>query len=191
MEQAEVLMRPSLIAVLFLGACMGCDDQVTAVAQDAGMDAAAESGDMAGLESSDMAVPPGSDLSGGPVVDGATGDQGPADLRQASGDQGSGDMGACNTACDCAPGLACFAGRCTASPLGMLYCCSSATCPAGSFCEDTSGNFGRCPGGATDGGTDGGGGNLCTLARCSPTRDRCATFGCGACNAATNRCTSP
>jgi hypothetical protein len=62
---------------------------------------------------------------------------------------------ACMTACDCQPGLAC--GRnmtCQQSMRGMIYCCESSTCPMGSFCQSSMGQFQMCGGG---GGTTGGG----------------------------------
>ncbi|MEE2643639.1 MAG: hypothetical protein VYD19_01790, partial [Myxococcota bacterium] len=49
----------------------------------------------------------------------------------------------CETACDCSPGLACLAGRCTlgATP---VFCCNSERCPFDADCEDLRGRLGLC-----------------------------------------------
>jgi hypothetical protein len=67
----------------------------------------------------------------------------------------------CQTACDCQAGLACARGSCQALGRGLLYCCESADCPSGSFCQSQSGGFQTCgggpgPGGGGFGGRDGG-----------------------------------
>jgi hypothetical protein len=69
-----------------------------------------------------------------------------ADLAMPTPDLG-GSGAACKTACDCQTGLACFMGACTQSPVGMLYCCESATCPSGGYCQSMSGQFQMCGGG--------------------------------------------
>jgi hypothetical protein len=53
------------------------------------------------------------------------------------------DGGACMTACDCRPGLACVSGRCEAASV-MVFCCSSASCSGSSVCQFPNGNVGQC-----------------------------------------------
>ncbi len=73
-----------------------------------------------------------------------------SDLAPAGPDLG-GAGATCTTACDCQPGLACVMGACTASMIGMLYCCESATCPTGSYCQSMAGKFQMCGGGGIGG----------------------------------------
>jgi len=54
------------------------------------------------------------------------------------------------------------------SNIGMIFCCDSGDCPAGSFCQSSTGGFAQC-GSSGGGGT---GGNICKM------------IGCGACTAA-------
>jgi hypothetical protein len=91
---------------------------------------------------------------GGSADGGGVGGGGGGDLAVAPDLGGSG--AACKTACDCQPGLACFMGACTMSQLGSLYCCESATCPMGSYCQSMSGGYQMCGGGPI-GPPDGGG----------------------------------
>jgi hypothetical protein len=80
----------------------------------------------------------------------------------------------CKTACDCMAGLACFQNMCVQSPMGMLYCCDSGTCPSGSYCQSSDGSIGRC--GSSTTGTSGGcktacdcpAGEACFMGNCFP-----------------------
>jgi len=50
----------------------------------------------------------------------------------------------CNTACDCDPGQRCVGNQCVFQG-NLLYCCTSATCPAMATCQEPGGGFGVCP----------------------------------------------
>jgi hypothetical protein len=78
---------------------------------------------------------------------------------------------ACKTACDCMLGLACFQNMCVKSPMGMLYCCDSSSCPSGQFCQGSDGSFAMC------GSTTGMGGGCKTACDC-PTGQACFNGGC-------------
>jgi hypothetical protein len=79
----------------------------------------------------------------------------------------------CKTACDCMVGLACFQNMCVKSPMGMLYCCDSSTCPSGQFCQGSDGSFAMCGSNMTTG--SGGG---CKTACDCPTGEACFNGGC-------------
>jgi hypothetical protein len=98
------------------------------------------------LPDDDAGAGAGGDGGGGGAVDLASGpDLGPVGAS-------------CKTACDCQAGLACVMNKCTMSMLGALYCCESAMCPMGGFCQSgMGGGFQRCGGGM--GNRDGGMGN--------------------------------
>jgi hypothetical protein len=119
---------------------------------------------IAGCNSEGLPVGVGSPGSpGSPNTPGNTDGGGPhADLSQPPSGPDLGAEGAmCDTACDCQPGLACSrkSHTCGASMLGMIYCCESATCPDGAFCQSgTDGQFMSCGGGGPNGGGGGGGG---------------------------------
>src|SRR5262245_29684687 len=79
-----------------------------------------------------------------------------ADMAAPAGDMasGGGDMprgtdggivgAACNTACDCMPGLACFNKMCL-SGVVPVYCCET-NCPPQmrNACQHMNGNYGQC-----------------------------------------------
>lgn len=53
----------------------------------------------------------------------------------------------CRSACDCAPGLGCFDGRCIAGitqRFAPVFCCDGGTCPTGQLCQERGGEMGRC-----------------------------------------------
>jgi hypothetical protein len=85
----------------------------------------------------------------------------------------------CMTACDCTAGLACGPmNTCVAAPQ-PVYCCGSATCPAGSICQSPNGTYGTC-GNAN---ADLGGFDYCPLINCSGANGtmRCMRLGCASC----------
>jgi len=49
----------------------------------------------------------------------------------------------CRTACDCAPGLGCFEGKCIAG-FAPVFCCEGEQCPAGEQCQHKDGRMDRC-----------------------------------------------
>ena len=49
----------------------------------------------------------------------------------------------CQTACDCAPGLGCFDGRCIAG-IASVFCCEGDQCPVGQLCQHRDGRQDRC-----------------------------------------------
>ena len=130
-----------------------------------------------------------------------------ADMARPLGGTGA----TCKTACDCQPGLACRQGMCAMSNIGMIFCCDSGDCPAGSFCQSSTGGFAQCgssggggtgggggfgggPGGGGGGGGFGGGpggggsdlglGMFCTQVPCGGNGGNlCKMIGCGACTA--------
>lgn len=51
----------------------------------------------------------------------------------------------CRTACDCEPGLGCFAGRCIPG-IAPVFCCDSNVCPIGQICQHRDGQMDRCGG---------------------------------------------
>jgi hypothetical protein len=143
------------------------------------------------------------DESGGSA--GASGGNGSrADMAKPLG----GDGARCTTACDCQAGLACRQGMCGMSNLGAIYCCDRGDCPAGSFCQSTSGGFAQCgsptgggggpggsgggPGGGSGGAGGGPGGGIsdlgvgmfCQQIPCANNGTVCKQIGCGACTAA-------
>ena len=85
----------------------------------------------------------------------------------------------CMTACDCTPGLGCFGGKCVATN-NPIYCCGGTPCPSGSFCENSTGGFGRC--GAT-GMPDLAGFDHCPFIPCNGANGtaRCMQAGCSMC----------
>ena len=50
---------------------------------------------------------------------------------------------ACETACDCAPGLGCFDGECIAG-FAPVFCCDEHPCPKGQQCQSRDGEMGQC-----------------------------------------------
>jgi len=50
---------------------------------------------------------------------------------------------ACESACDCPPGVGCFDGRCVPGGIPFL-CCTDEVCPGGDACQDPSGGFRLC-----------------------------------------------
>ena len=84
----------------------------------------------------------------------------------------------CTTACDCMPGLGCFANKCTVSNT-PVYCCSSSDCPSGAVCQHSTGNYGRCGVGTPDLAAF----DYCTLLTCNGAggTTRCTNSGCTAC----------
>jgi hypothetical protein len=135
---------------------------------DGGEDQGESSSDMSDQGSStpqDMTGAPNYDLTGPASIDGSS-----ADL---------GGMGAaCTTACDCMPGLACFNMQCIAG-FAPVYCCQSAVCPNGSFCENQTGGFGMCGGGRRDLGAF----DVCPFIGCNGGNglQRCMNMGCSMC----------
>ena len=121
-----------------------------------------------------------------------------ADLSQPPSGPDLGGVGAmCDTACDCQPGLACSRMKhtCAASMLGMIYCCESATCPDGAFCQSgIDGQFMACGGGGPSGGGGSGGGGsgggspgYCAFVPCQSDAT-CTQAGCGACDLNSKTC---
>ena len=51
---------------------------------------------------------------------------------------------ACQTTCDCSPGLACVTGFCEASS-SPVYCCESSFCPPNEACQANDGSRSLCP----------------------------------------------
>ncbi len=89
----------------------------------------------------------------------------------------------CTTACDCMPGLGCFAGKCTMGN-APVYCCGSTSCPSGDICQSMNGMYGRCGFGAPDlAGFD-----RCTLINCNGGNgtQHCVNMGCTTCVANMN-----
>ena len=137
-----------------------------------------------GMSTDDLAVPPSGDLA-----------QSAADLLGANDDgsvtanddggvtpSDAGVAGAsCATACDCTPGLGCFAGKCSATN-APVYCCGSASCPSGHLCQATGGGYGQCGGGGST--PDLAGFDYCHLVSCaagSPGTQTCVHAGCAMC----------
>ena len=146
------------------------------------------------------------DSTGGGGGTGGTGGSHGVDMARPLGGTGA----TCKTACDCQPGLACRQGMCGMSNIGPVYCCDSSDCPAGNFCQSSTGGFAQCGspgGGGTGGGFGGGGGGggfgggpgggggfgdmglgqFCTQVPCGAAgggNNICKMIGCGACTAA-------
>ncbi len=115
----------------------------------------------------DMAVPLTGDLAyGGGDMVGVNGDGGVVGTT-------------CTTACDCMPGLGCFAGKCTTGA-APVYCCGSATCPNGSVCQNSGGTYSQCGGGGAP--PDLMGFDYCLLISCTTaTVQTCMNAGCNLC----------
>jgi hypothetical protein len=121
------------------------------------------------------------DLAGGGADDGGVVDETP-DL---AGIPSAGDLGAagasCTTACDCAPGLACYNMKCVAG-IQAVYCCdqTSASCPQGALCQRSTGSYGTCGGGGAA--VDLGGQDYCRSIPCTAGGvARCMQLGCTMC----------
>lgn len=140
------MRRAATLAILVLLA--GCNSDGLPVGGGAGQGANNSGGNGSGQGSG------GTHRDGGALPDGFVASD------MAGGSTGSGGVGAmCDTACDCAPGLACSRMKhvCAMSQFGMIYCCESQTCPSGSYCQSMSGQYGACGGGPGGGGPGGGG----------------------------------
>ncbi len=156
---------------------------------------------LAGCAAQGVPLEEGTNGNGGNGGAGASG----VDMAKPLGGQGA----MCKTACDCQPGLACRQGMCGASNIGKIYCCDSSDCPAGNFCQSSTGGFSQCgstggggPGGGTGGfggggsggfggggggfggGSDAGMGAFCQQVPCGNNAGLCKMIGCGACTAA-------
>jgi hypothetical protein len=157
----------SLVVLGLALSFVSCDNNNSS--QQQGNDMSASTGqDMAGSTSHDMAnAGGGQDLSG-------------SDLTGGGGVMDLGGAGAkCTTACDCMPGLACFNNQCVAG-VAAVYCCSSATCPTGDYCQNTSGSYGMCGGGGFM--FDLAGFDVCPNIKCTQQNNPCSMFGCTMCN---------
>ena len=82
----------------------------------------------------------------------------------------------CNSACDCMPGLGCFGGQCRMGNR-PIYCCQATDCPAGNVCQNMSGMYGRCGGGAPP---DLAAFDYCHLIKCT-TMGECSRANCTMC----------
>ncbi len=88
----------------------------------------------------------------------------------------------CTSACDCMPGLGCFAGKCAAAT-NPIYCCGSTSCPSGDICQSMNGTYGRCGFGSPDLAAF----DVCPYINCNGATGttRCMQSGCTSCVAGT------